>query len=93
MIYAQDSYAEPRRIKAWEVDSIRNEMPRVRAACCGEVAEVKSTGRATCRGCGRKIRKDQRSLEALYDFQGNGLGGDPFTGVWIKVHLDPTDCA
>ena len=45
---------------------------------------VVSTGRATCRFCGKKIAKGARALKFFHDF--NGCGS--WTAVEIQVHLD-----
>jgi len=78
-----------RLIKPWEAREYREDTERLASGCAGmgRVSEEVATGRATCRACGRKIAKGEKCLEALYDFtNGNGTAGDPFTGVWIKLH-------
>jgi len=50
--------------------------------------EVSATGRATCRGCGRKITAGLPALEILYDFRGKNW----WCRTLIKVHVRECDC-
>lgn len=75
-------------IRPWEAITIRrSDIGKIPG--CGAVAAMDGSGRATCRVCGKKIRKGSPALVTVYDFGGGCLAGDPWTGVEIWIHAEP----
>ena len=50
----------------------------------GDLNIVNGSGRATCRQCGEKIRKDEKAIKGVYDFDGCGS----WTAVNVQIHLN-----
>lgn len=52
----------------------------------GGLDRCTATGRATCRGCGRRIAKGERALVFAWDFHGSG--SYTATVVWLHEHCE-----
>lgn len=52
----------------------------------GDLEIIEGTGRATCRECGRKIKRGDKAIKGFFDFTGNGS----WTAVAVQIHFN--DC-
>ena len=77
-----------------EVQQMRREFARRPQRMPGhglDVAKVVSSGRPTCRSCGRKIKKGESALVTFYDFHGAGFESDPWTCTEVFIHAEPCE--
>lgn len=52
-----------------------------------DMAEIKDgTGRATCRQCGKKIQKGEKSIGFFYSLSESSYNS--WTACWCQIHLD-----
>lgn len=76
---------EIKLISSWKAANIREKFANNGSPEYGVIEEKIGTGRATCRECGNKIAKGEKSLQFCYDFTGCGS----WTVVEVQIHLKP----
>ncbi len=74
-------------IPQWTADVIRR-MPRAQQAGWGYATEITASGRAHCRACGQRIKKEAAALVTLYSFDGSALEGNPWCAQAIYIHVE-----
>lgn len=54
----------------------------------GQPEVITGTGRATCRICGKKIKKGEIAIRFAYDGEGNA-----WTAIEMQIHAHQKDCS